>query len=87
MIAESGEYFVTLRDVGPEGVKLTGVNGFVFPEADVTLKILNQNLPGQVSWVDGDVIGVRLAAPMSKKMTANIARGISSARQPATARW
>lgn len=87
LIAESGEYFVTLRNVAPEGINLTGVDGYVHPEAEVTVKILNRNLRGQVSWVDGDVIGVRFATPLSKDMAASIARGISPGRQPAKARW
>ncbi len=87
LIAESGEYFVTLRNVAPEGINLSGVGGYVHPEAEVTLEIQNRRLQGQVSWVDGDVIGLRLASPMSKDLTASIARGVSHGGRPQKARW
>ena len=87
LIAESGEYAVTLRNVAPEGIKLSGVGGYVHPDAEVTLELMDRSLPGHVSWVDGDVIGVRLTAPLSKDLAASIARTVSTGGRLPKPRW
>lgn len=74
LIAESGDYSVKLRNIAPQGVKVTGLGGFVFPESDVTVVVQGRRLPGTVCWVDQETAGVKLNMPMPKSLVALIAR-------------
>ena len=84
--AESGDYPVQLRDLTPEGVKITGLGGYVCPEAEVDLVVRNRRLPGWISWVDHDVAGVRLKARLPKDIETLIARGTSTGGMRGSAR-
>ena len=48
LVTEGGEYRVTLRDASPEGVRASGVDGYVCTDAEVKLMVRNQGLAGQV---------------------------------------
>ena len=85
--AESGDHSVTIRNVTPDGVNVAGLGGIVFPEAEVSLILRNQKLPGHVSWVYEDVAGVKLNAPMPKKLELLITRGCGRAGLTGPARW
>ncbi|MCV6595236.1 MAG: hypothetical protein OIF48_19990 [Silicimonas sp.] len=74
LVAESGEYPVKVRNVAEEGVFLTGVGGYVYPEAEVDLVVHDHRLPGFVSWVNEDKVGVKMKTPLSKSMVSRIAR-------------
>ena len=85
--AESGEYPVKLRDVTAEGVKAAGVTGYVYPEGEIHLVVRNQRLPGWISWVDEDTVGVRLKTPLPKDLEVLIARGTGQSRRVRSTRW
>lgn len=85
--AESGEYAVKLRDLTPDGVKVAGLKGYVYPEAEISLIVRNQRLPGWISWVNEDVAGVRLKDPLPSNLETLITKGTSFARGPRPARW
>ena len=74
LIAESGDYDVKLRNVASNGVKVTGLKGYVCPEAEVKLIVRGRRLSGLVSWVDQDTAGVRLKMPLPKELVNLIAR-------------
>ena len=80
LVAESGEYPVTVRNVSREGVRVGGVAGYVYPDAEVRLDVLGQRLAARVSWVDEDIVGLRFETPLSKDMEATIARGQVTSR-------
>ena len=84
LVTEGGEYRVTLRDASPEGVRASGVDGYVCPEAEVKLVVRNQGLPGQVAWVDGHTVGIKFDRVLPKDLVAWITRGTGHA---APSRW
>lgn len=74
LIAESGEHSVSLRNISPDGVKVTGLGGYLYPEAEVKLVVHGRPLPGRVCWVDQDTAGVKLKSPMPKDLLTRVAR-------------
>lgn len=75
LLAESGRYPVKLRNVGPDGVRVTEIDGLVFPDSDVTLEVHGKRLSGRVCWVDQHTAGVKLTTPLPKDLATLIARG------------
>ena len=73
--AESGEFPVTIRNVTPDGLKVEGLGGIVFPEADVDLLVRNRRLSGKVAWVKEDTAGVRLIDPLPRDIQNMFVRG------------
>ena len=74
LFAESGRFPVKLRNVGSDGVRVTGLEGLVFPDSNVTLEVHGKRLPGRICWVDQHTAGVKFNAPMPKDIATLIAR-------------
>ena len=80
LVTEGGQFPVTLRDATPEGVRASGMEGYVWPEAEVQLVVRNRNLPGQISWKDGHTVGIKLDRPLPKDLLTLITRSTGNSR-------
>ena len=85
LIAESGEYYVLLRDVSDTGIKVSGIGGYVYPDADIEIVIRRQRVPGRIKWVDRDVAGIELTSPLASEIAELVLR--SNRARPAAIGW
>ena len=86
LVWNSSEYPVVISDASPTGVKVSGLGGYVAPEAEVCLVVSNQRLASAVQWVDRDVLGLRFLRPLDKKTLSVITRSLGGASRT-YARW
>ena len=74
LVIESGTFPVTITDATETGVKVRGLGGYVFPDADAELVVQDQRYPGSIKWVDGDVVGLGIKRPLPVRVLELVTR-------------